>query len=67
MRPKREHDTDIGIGGYKCRCCGPGVGRCKCLQRKKHRRRVRSRRKSTDQQEIDEAMAEVDPEGKCLP
>lgn len=62
-RPKREHDTDIGPGGIKCRCCGPGKGKARC----EHRRRVRRRRKAADRQEIDEALAEVDPEGKYLP
>jgi hypothetical protein len=41
MNKDEKQCQHVGIGGYKCRCCGPAP-----KERKKHRRTVRRRLKA---------------------
>jgi hypothetical protein len=46
---ERKANKEIGVGGYKCVCCGPEYS-----GRDKHRRRVRRRMKADIHKEVEE-------------
>ena len=49
---KKEQAKEIGIRGYKCRCCTPVVGKKHSLEKKKLHRRARKRLKFKKEREM---------------